>query len=333
MVLRICVKRYGRLPQIIVTDNGKEFHSTYFETLLALFECTLKHRPAAKPRFSAVCERLFGTTNTQLLYNLAGNTQITKKVRLISSSVNPKNLALWTLGLLYLYLCEWAYEVYDTTEHPALGQSPLEAYAAGITQYGSRSHRMIPYDESFRILTLPTTQQGRAKVQPSKGVKIEHKYYWSNAFRDPEVENTLLEVRYDPFNAGIAYAYLRGQWVECISEYYALFRRRSEKEIQLATAQMKKCNQNHARNYKVRAKQLGQFLASTEAIEGLLEQRLRDEQVQEVFQVIDGGMPNCAPYSTQETDKGDDQEDRESLAQSEFNEPINPNKLKIFKSY
>lgn len=120
--------------------------STYFETLLALFECTLKHRPPASSRFSAVCERLFGTTNTQLLYNLAGNTQITKKVRLMTKSVNPKNLALWTLGLLYLYLCEWAYEVYDTTEHPALGQSPREAYAAGIAQYGSRSHRIIPYE-------------------------------------------------------------------------------------------------------------------------------------------------------------------------------------------
>jgi putative transposase len=44
MVLRICVQRYSRLPQTIVTDNGKEFHSNYFESLLALFECTLKHQ-------------------------------------------------------------------------------------------------------------------------------------------------------------------------------------------------------------------------------------------------------------------------------------------------
>ncbi|BBD67637.1 integrase, catalytic region [Nostoc commune NIES-4072] len=100
MVLRICVQRHSRLPQIIVTDNGKEFYSTYFETLLAIFECTLKRRPPAKPRFSSVCERLFGTTNTQFLYNLAGNTQITKKVRLMTKSVNPKNLSVWTLGLL-----------------------------------------------------------------------------------------------------------------------------------------------------------------------------------------------------------------------------------------
>ncbi len=185
MVLRICVQRHGRLPQTIVCDNGKEFHSIYFETLLATFECTLKHRPATKSRFGGVCEQLFGTTNTEFIYNLAGNTQITKKVRLMSKSVNPENLCLWTLGLFYLYLNEYAYEVYDTIEHPALeGQSPREAFNWGISQYGTRDHRRIPYDETFRILTLPTTNRGKAKVQPSKGIKIYHKYYWSTAFRE-----------------------------------------------------------------------------------------------------------------------------------------------------
>jgi hypothetical protein len=282
-----------------------------------------------------VCERLFGTTNTQFLYNLAGNTQITKKVRLMTKSVNPKELSLWTLGLLYLYLCEWAYEVYDTTEHPSLeGQSPREAFAAGIAQYGSRDHRRIPYDDNFRILTLPTTRLGKAKVQPGQGVKIDHKSYWSNAFRDPEVEKTWVDVRYEPFNIGIAYAYVRGQWVECISEHYALFRGRSEKEIQLATAEMKKRKQNHAKNYKVRAKQLGQFLASTDAEEVLLTQRLRDAQAQEVFRVIEGGLPNLNPYSQLPvTDKGDDSDEWQSPTRSESNKPLNPSKLQLFKSY
>jgi hypothetical protein len=35
MILRECVRRHGRLPQIIVIDGGAEFQSTYFETLLA----------------------------------------------------------------------------------------------------------------------------------------------------------------------------------------------------------------------------------------------------------------------------------------------------------
>ncbi|MDZ8138449.1 MAG: hypothetical protein RM049_24595 [Nostoc sp. DedQUE04] len=48
---------------------------------------------------------------------------------------------------------------------------------------------MISYDENFQILTLPTTSEGKAKVQVGRGVKINSIYYWSNSFRDPQIEN------------------------------------------------------------------------------------------------------------------------------------------------
>ena len=287
MVLRICVMRYSRLPQIIVTDNGKEFHSTYFESLLALFGCTLKHRPPTLSRFSGVCERLFGTTNTQFVYNLAGNTQITKKVRLMTKTVNPKNLAVWTLGLLYLYLCEWAYSEYDTTEHPALLMSPDRAFNQGMAKHGFRNHRLIPDDENWRILTLPTTNKGVAKVHPTQGIQIRGIHYWNSAFREGSIHKTYVEIRYDPFDVGIAYAYIRGQWLQCISEYYTIFKGHSEKEIWLATAELQKCKSNHHQDFKVRAKKLAEFLSTAEAEEVLLAQRLRDNQGKEVFNALD----------------------------------------------
>jgi hypothetical protein len=65
MILRDCVRRHSRLPQIVIVDGGAEFQSTYFETLLARYECTKKTRPPAQGRFGSVCERLFGVTNTR----------------------------------------------------------------------------------------------------------------------------------------------------------------------------------------------------------------------------------------------------------------------------
>jgi hypothetical protein len=60
-ILRRCVQRHGRLPQILVVDGGKEFASVYLETLLARYEVSKKTRPGAKPRFgrslSAYLER------------------------------------------------------------------------------------------------------------------------------------------------------------------------------------------------------------------------------------------------------------------------------------
>jgi len=62
MVLRECVRRHSRFPQCLVVDGGPEFRSTYFEALLARYECIKKTRPPAKARFGSVMERLFGTS-------------------------------------------------------------------------------------------------------------------------------------------------------------------------------------------------------------------------------------------------------------------------------
>jgi hypothetical protein len=51
MIIRECVGRHNRLPQIFVVDNGAEFGSVYFETILARYECIKKSRSSAKARF------------------------------------------------------------------------------------------------------------------------------------------------------------------------------------------------------------------------------------------------------------------------------------------
>jgi putative transposase len=114
MIVRECVRRSGRLPQILVMDGGREFDSVYFETLLARYECLKKTRPPAKARYGSVCERLFGTVNTSFVYNLAGNTQITRNVREVTKSVDPKEHAIWTLAALHRHLTAFLYEIYDS---------------------------------------------------------------------------------------------------------------------------------------------------------------------------------------------------------------------------
>ena len=291
MVLRECVRRHQRLPQCLVVDGGKEFMSIYFESLLARYECTKKTRPPAQPRFGSVCERLFGTSNTQLIHNLAGNTQVTRNVRQVTKEVDPKRHAQWTLPRLYSRLCEWAYEVYDTTLHPALGTSPQAAFDEGFAHCGERYHRRVAYDQEFLLWTLPTTARGTARVDPCKGVKVHHVYYWSPAFRDPAVERTLVPVRYDPFDVGVAYAYVGRRWVQCISEYYSLLHGHSEREVKLATAELRKRAQEHARRTAITAKRLADFLASVEAEEALWAQRLKDRESQDVLTGMEEGRP------------------------------------------
>ena len=334
MILRECVRRHSRLPQSLVVDGGKEFESVYFEGLLARYECTKKTRPPAKARFGSVCERLFGTTNTQFVYCLSGNTQITKDVRVVTTSVDPKNHAVWTLGRLYDRLCEWAHEFYDATVHPALGQTPRDCFADGLARTGHRNHRAIPYDDEFRMMTLPTTAKGTALVSCGKGVKINHLCYWSRIFRDPAVEQTRVPVRYDPFDAGIAYAHVGNRWVSCYSEHYGVFRGRSEREMMLAAAELRKRSHDHSTQLQVTARRLADFIASVESEESLLLQRLRDAQSKQVHLTVNGDKDRV--LVTSPTD--DDQSPPSASEENAVNrltppEPSGLSVLELFEEY
>ncbi|HLG69870.1 MAG TPA: DDE-type integrase/transposase/recombinase [Chloroflexota bacterium] len=275
-VIRECVRRHNRLPDTIVVDGGIEFAGVYFETLLALYGVTKKTRPAAKARFGSVIERLFGTTNTQFFYNLTGNTQITKNVRQVTKEISPKALAVWTLPGLHLRLSEWAYEVYDETEHPALGQTPRDAYDQAIARTGYRGQRLIPYDDSFLFATMPSTRKGTAKVIANRGVQVNGLYYWTRAFSDPMLVGQQVPVRYEPFDVCVAFAHVRGRWERCFSQYASVFRGRSERELQLASAELRKQRQLHAQGFSVTAKRLAEFLQSAAVDEQIMTQRLRD---------------------------------------------------------
>jgi len=109
-VLRLCVKRYGRMPSAITVDGGPEFASVYFEQLLALYRVRKHQRPASEPRFGSPQERLFGSLQTEFLYHLLGNTQPTQRPRLMTKATDPRRQAVWTLPALTKRVQQWADE-------------------------------------------------------------------------------------------------------------------------------------------------------------------------------------------------------------------------------
>ena len=314
MMLRECVRRHNRLPQCLVVDGGSEFHSTYFEALLARYECTKKTRPPAQARFGSLVERVFGTTNTQFLYNLLGNTQITRNVRQVTKSVNPKELAVWPLKPFMERLWEYLYEIYDTNVHPARGESPKDAYDRGFQTSGTRLHRLIPYDHDFMIATLPSTPKGTAMVSPGRGVKINYLFYWCDALDDPRIQRQQIPVRFDPFDLGTAYAFIAGQWLQCHSDYYRTFQGRSQKELLIASKELRAQNHDRGPQFQVTAGKLAQAFQSIHLQESLLLQRLRSRETQSLRErtpfpdedpypasqsARDAGSPeSCAPIRT-----------------------------------
>jgi putative transposase len=302
MVIRECVRRTGRLPQTIVVDGGGDFHGTYFETLAAAFEITIKTRPGAEPRFGSVIERLFNTANKQFVHNLIGNTQITRSVRLTTKDNDPKRLAVWSLGPFYDALCDWAYNRYDTEEHWTLKQSPRDAYASALRLTGLRRHRLIRYDEEFKILTMPTTEKGTAKNISGRGVKINNEYYWCDELDQAEFEGQGLPVRYDPFNYGVAYIYLKDKWVKCFTHARRELEGRTEREQRIMSAEKRMRDRQYSRHLADRAVQRAlNHRADQERERGQAEQLrlLRKKQAENtlVLKAIDGSLRESSEHT------------------------------------
>ncbi|MBA2394458.1 MAG: DDE-type integrase/transposase/recombinase [Ktedonobacteraceae bacterium] len=298
MLFRVCVQRHQRLPQELVVDRGSDFGSVYFETLLSRYFITKKERPAQQPHFGSVIERLFGTVTTELLNQLRGNTQASKIPRQMTREVDPSHLAVWTLERFQARLCQWAYEVYDQMEHPALGQSPREAYAQGMELAGARLHRLIPYSEDFLMLTRPTTHTGQAKIASSRGITVNSLHYWNDQMRSPHVWGKTVPVRYEPYDMGVMYAFIEGQWLECIADEYGEVHGRSEREWSLILDEWREQQRQHGKKrVTVNGPLLAKFLEEMIAEEELLLQQQRDLEAQSIREAILGTLVPLTPES------------------------------------
>ncbi len=309
MALRLCVKRYGRLPTALVVDGGPEFQSVYFEQLLALYRVRKQQRPGSEPRFGSPQERLFGSLDTEFLYHLLGNTQATREPRQMTKATDPRRQAVWTLPRLTERVGRWADEEYDTLRHPALGVTPRDAYEMSMKQDGERVHKHIEYDDTFLKATFPSTRKGTAKVEPGVGVRINHLDYWCEAMRDPTVEETQVKVRYDPFDVTVGFAYIDGKWRKCDCPYTE-FAGCSERELQLLTEELRKRNRLHygREHIEVTQKQLAAFRRENAAIETILRQQRHDRETRAALVVLEGGkkLPTSPPTEshTAEEEKG-----------------------------
>ncbi len=153
----------------------------------------------------------------------------------------------------------------------------------------STSHREISYDEAFRMVTLPTTRKGTAKVVPGVGVRMNHLDYWCEAMRDATVEETQVKVRFDPFDVSVGFVYIDG-WRQCFTPYDE-FAGCSERELQLLASELRQNNrlQYGREQVEITQKQLADFRRENAAKEVILRQQRTDRETRAALKVLEGG--------------------------------------------
>jgi putative transposase len=241
MVLRDIVRRHERMPEMLVLDNGKEFHSAAMQRVCRLYGCSLRYRPSAQPRSGSVMERIFGTTQSQLINNLAGNTQALRHARMATKAFLPENFVYWTLPALHGALDHYFTTLYGKEPHPAHGDGPGEHLKTRLSETGVRRNRWVFLDERFRIETCPSPVDCETrKVDNRRGVKVHHIWYWCDALRTRELEGKPVQVRVDPWDVRFVYVLVGGEWHCCRSKLAWLVSSYTEVELRYAFEEMAK---------------------------------------------------------------------------------------------
>ncbi|WP_175773318.1 integrase catalytic domain-containing protein [Paraburkholderia phenazinium] len=233
MVLRDYVRRWRRLPRILVVDGGADMRSRALAQFCAIHNIDLRYRTGGRPRGGKNIERTFGLTEQELLSGLEGNSIQLKEARTVTRSVDPSRRAVWTFPEFYRSLDSFLFDFrYRQHVHPALGMSQYDYEQARLEQTGRRDHVRVEFDENLLLLTAPSPPQSEHKVHAQRGVWESGMFYWHSEFS--KMSGKKCPVRYEPWLANVIYVYVGHSWVTALARDLAPFWGRTRYEVEQA---------------------------------------------------------------------------------------------------
>ena len=278
-VLHDCVRRHGRVPDTVVVDQGPEFHSNDVEGAFAYLRVHKVERPARKPRFGAVMERMFGSTNTAFVHELLGNTTVLALGRGLSSDRHPVRSAVWTLPMVEERCERWLFEIYPTLRHGTLGDTPGDVFARGLARDGERVARHISCDETLRVVLAQTVRGDTRRVDPVRGLVVDYLRYWHDDFQYGDVAGVSVPVKLDVADCSVVFAYVRGRWITCrLADGDADLHGRSRKQVRMVVEELSARRRQGRAGQTVNAGIIGRFLRETDLKGDLARQVVRDAE-------------------------------------------------------
>jgi hypothetical protein len=122
--------------------------------------------------------------------------------------------------------------------------------------------------------------------------------------------------------------------VRCVSDFAADFKGRSEKEIEIASHELRQRNRRHGQQFNITQKQLASWLRKVDATEALLMQRLCDSEVKSVLATIngeradeEGNSPSLSPPQSSAAKRP------VSVLDADVEVQKRPRKLKTYEDY
>ena len=213
VMLRMCLRRHGRLPESLVVDRGAEFQSVYFSGLMAHCGIELILRPSGHGRFGAEVERSFGEYKEFWLAARPGNFVRLRNDRAVSRDFKAHARAELTFEQFAKELARYVDWFNDRCPNTATcsPQAKLEDLLVSFPFSGI----VVPDDEVFRIASA--VDGGVYRVERARGLHIGDYHYWADELIRVGGRKRSVEVRLDPEDPYLVYALVEGRWVPCLT--------------------------------------------------------------------------------------------------------------------
>ncbi|NOT65665.1 MAG: transposase [Methylotenera sp.] len=185
---------YG-VPDLMVLDNGLEFHSDALESVAFDLGIRMEFCPKHEPRFKGTVERFLKTFNYSFASQIPGASFARWHLR---GDYDPQKHAVLTLGEFTHIFEKWALDIYAQTKHRGLGTTPWAKWHEGLQSRELRLPMSIK-DLQKRIGKVDTRSARR------DGILIKGIRYQSDALGGilrAYGEGVRVRVLFDPHDLG-----------------------------------------------------------------------------------------------------------------------------------
>ncbi|WP_338334323.1 DDE-type integrase/transposase/recombinase [Xanthomonas euvesicatoria] len=211
-VIRDCVRRHGRLPETIVVDNGAEFHSEYFEVVLARLGVAIQRRPPGNPRYGGTIEGWFHSLKAFLSAH-RGNTNNDARGRSATAAHKGWAHAAWSIFEAYDAIERFAFELFNGSA----ARNDLESRSIKNTNALAlfpESGSKVAFGPEF--LALTSMPIGRSlKLDLARGIRHLGRWYTNEVLFGAKTGELRLKVFEEPWDRNTVYALVDGALVPC----------------------------------------------------------------------------------------------------------------------
>jgi putative transposase len=188
------------VPERLIVDNGKEFHSRHLTDTCVQLGIELEHAPPQCGWYKGALERWFGTQNTKLLHELPGTTfsNVTQR-----GDYDPQRHAVITLPALEELIHTWIVDLYHQQVQRGLGAVPYQCWQNAVQA------QPLPHCARLADLDILTGCRVERRIGRA-GIELFALHYHAAALariRCALPAEGKAQIKYDPTDLSVIYVF------------------------------------------------------------------------------------------------------------------------------